>query len=445
MKVTAKAAIFGHPKGLIYLAFTEAFERFSFYGMQALLVLYMVHHLLTPDVAAGVMGLQAARATLEGAFGPLSNQAFASQVFGLYTGAFYLSAVIGGWIGDRLSGRGQAVAAGALLMTAGHWLMAIEAAFFWALAVLIVGGGLLKGNISAQVGGLYAPEDEGRRTSAFTIFNAFINFGAFAGTLACGYIGERLGWHYGFGVAGALMLAGLAVYIAGASSLRRQARRVRPDRPSTMLNAKERTAILALVVVLAIGLFQSIAYAQQYNVFPLWLEAQGPQSAFGFTIPVTWFLSLDPLVTILATPFLILLWSQRKFGGDAIDKIAIGSALTALSYLLLAAADGVFGGGSLVIVLLALAATALGSVFVWPATLALVSELAPERFVGIAMGFAFITGSISQFSSGFIGQFYGSMSPTTFWLLHAALSAIGIPATFACRSIVRRAAKRQAK
>lgn len=145
----------GHPRGMAYLAFTEAWERFSFYGMSGLLLLYMIQHLLQPGVAEGVQGLAALRAGMESVTGPLSNQAFASQLFSLYAGLVYFTPVFGGLLADRLLGQRRTVVLGALLMSAGHILMAFEAGFLWALAFLIVGTGCLKGNITAQVGHLY--------------------------------------------------------------------------------------------------------------------------------------------------------------------------------------------------------------------------------------------------------------------------------------------------
>src|SRR3954452_11620622 len=141
----------GHPKGLAYLAFTEAWERFSYYGMSALLVLYMVNQLLLPGHVEHVAGFAAFRAMIEGTFGSLSTQALASQIFGLYSGFAYFTPVIGGWLGDRI-GQRSAVVLGGLAMSRGHLAMAFDQSFLLALLLLIIGSGLLKGNISAQVG-----------------------------------------------------------------------------------------------------------------------------------------------------------------------------------------------------------------------------------------------------------------------------------------------------
>src|SRR5438309_2636361 len=211
---TKKPTLLGHPKGLFYLAFTEAWERFSYYGMSALVVLYMVNQLLLPAHVEHVVGFAGFRDGIEWLFGPLSTQALASQIMGLYSGFVYFTPVIGGWIGDRF-GQRNAVVVGALSMSGGHLAMAFDQSFLLALLLLIFGSGLLKGNISAQVGGLYPAEDEGRRSRGYALFSTGINFGAVAGPLLCGFLGERYGWHIGFGVAALFMLGGLATYLSG--------------------------------------------------------------------------------------------------------------------------------------------------------------------------------------------------------------------------------------
>ena len=205
----------GHPRGLYYLAFTEAWERFSYYGMTALLVLYMVNQLLLPGHVEQIAGFAAFRGAIESVFGPLSTQALASQIFGLYAGFVYFTPVLGGLIADRWIGQRSAVVIGALAMSAGHVAMAFDESFLLALLLLVVGSGFVKGNISAQVGALYPPDDEARRTRGFAIFSMAINFGAVCGPLLCGALAQAYGWHIGFGAAALFMLAGLATSLYG--------------------------------------------------------------------------------------------------------------------------------------------------------------------------------------------------------------------------------------
>jgi POT family proton-dependent oligopeptide transporter len=160
-----EVSFLGHPKGLFYLAFTEGWERFSFYGMTALVVLYMVNQLLLPGHVKHIGGFSGFRAALESVVGPLSTQALASQIFGLYSGFVYFTPLLGGMIADRWIGQRNAVVIGALSMSAGHIAMTFDQSFLLALLLLVIGSGFLKGNISAQVGALYPPEDEARRTA----------------------------------------------------------------------------------------------------------------------------------------------------------------------------------------------------------------------------------------------------------------------------------------
>ena len=184
---------YGHPRGLFYLAFTEAWERFSYYGMTAILVLYMVNQLLLPGHIENIVGFETLRAVLESATGPLSTVGLASMIFGLYSGFVYFTPVFGGIIADRWIGQRNAVIIGALCMAAGHLFMAFDQSFLLALLMLIIGSGFLKGNISAQVGALYPIDDEARRTRGFAIFSTAINIGAVLGPLTCGYLAQDYG------------------------------------------------------------------------------------------------------------------------------------------------------------------------------------------------------------------------------------------------------------
>ena len=209
-----KAELFGHPKGLTVLFATEMWERFSYYGMAALLVLYLVKYLLLPGRVEAVIGYQAVKGALESIFGPLAPQPLASQIFGFYAGFAYLLPILGGYLADRFFGQRAMAIAGALLMAAGHFLMAVESMLFVALGLLVLGMGAFKPNVSTQVGALYAPNDP-RRVPAYSIYYVGINIGAFLAPLVAGTLGGEVGWHYGFGAAGVGMLISLAIYLAG--------------------------------------------------------------------------------------------------------------------------------------------------------------------------------------------------------------------------------------
>src|SRR3954451_839718 len=209
----------GHPRGLWYLAFTEAWERFSYYGMQALLVLYMVKYLLLPGHVEHVAAFDSFRQL----YGARGGQPLASRIFGTYTASVYLTPIFGGFLADRLLGRRRTVLLGALTMAAGHFLMAFEVAFLFALLCLVLGCGMFKGNIASQVGSLYKPEDL-RRADAFQIFYLGVNAGVIAAPLVVGTLGEVYGWHYGFTAAGVGMLLAAGIYSLGQKYLRGQER-----------------------------------------------------------------------------------------------------------------------------------------------------------------------------------------------------------------------------
>src|SRR4051794_18437233 len=196
--------VFGHPRGLAYLAFTEAWERFSYYGMTALLVLYMTKQLLLPGHVEHIAGFDAARQFFEGVYGGgkvMTIVALASAIYGFYSSTVYLTPILGGLLADYVLGRTKTVILGACLMATGHFLMAFDASFLLALLCLMLGAGCLKGNLATQVGALYGEADN-RRADAFQIFYLGINGGVIFGPLVTGTLGEKVAWHYGFGAAG---------------------------------------------------------------------------------------------------------------------------------------------------------------------------------------------------------------------------------------------------
>src|SRR5436190_15885340 len=330
----------GHPKGLFYLAFTEAWERFSYYGMTALLALYMVNQLLLPGHVEHISGFSGLRAAIESIVGPLSTQALASQIFGLYSGFVYFTPLLGGMIADRWIGQRNAVVIGALSMSAGHIAMAFDQSFLLALLLLVVGSGFLKGNISAQVGALYPPEDEAWRTRGFVIFSTAINIGAVIGPLLCGLLARVYGWHYGFGIAAIFMLLGLATYLYGYRYLPARVER-RKYEGASRLTAVERRIVVALIAVLIISIFESIAYGQIFNVSSIWIQQHVALDLGGFRIPVPWFQSINSVFSIASVPLLFWIWRQQALRGrepNELAKIGTGAFLAAASNLIPVAA-----------------------------------------------------------------------------------------------------------
>ena len=430
-------SFFGEPPALGFLAFTEAWERFSYYGMTSLLVLYMSKALFTPEHIGNIAGFAAFRAGLEHAFGKMSTLALASQVYGLYTGFVYLTPLIGGWIADRFIGRRNAVVAGAVLMSGGHIAMAFDQSFLLALILLITGCGLLKGNISTQVGQLYAEDDAAGRTRGFSIFSMGINVGAVAGPLVCALLAQFYGWHVGFGLAGVLMLLALATYLAGYRFLNDTVRSPAAREPAAPLTALQKRAILALFAVMAITIPHSIAFYQNSNMGLVWINAHVDLMAGSFHMPPSWFGgALDSLFSILCVPFLFALWRrQARHGGEPgeVAKIGIGAALAVLANLVLA--GGALLPGRVSPLFPALYEIVLGIAFIWqwPTLLALVSRVAPQRLKSTLMGAAFLTLFASNTTVGRIGGLYEHMSPAAFWAMNAAIAAAGAAAAVLLR------------
>ncbi|MBS0387345.1 MAG: peptide MFS transporter [Proteobacteria bacterium] len=424
----ASDSLFGHPKGLYFLAFTETWERFSYYGMTALVVLYMVNQLLLPGHVEHIAGFASFRAALESVSGPLSPQALASQLFGLYAGFVYFTPLLGGIIADRWLGQRTAVVIGALAMFAGHVAMAFDASFLLALLLLVLGSGLLKGNISAQVGALYPTVDEVRRARGFVVFSTGINIGAVLGPIVCGLLAQLYGWHVGFGAAAIFMLAGLGVYLSGYRHL--PARVTRGAAQQQPLTAADWRVMRALVVVIVISILPVIAYTQHFNVLPVWIQAHVSLDVGRWRIPVPWFQSIDSFTSVLSAAPLLWLWQwqTRRGGGPGdIDKIAMGSWIGAGSNLMLSGAIYASGGRLLHPIWPFLYCVGLGIAFMhyWPALLALVSRVAPARVNSTMMGFVFINLFVGTLLVGWIGGRYERMSPMDFWLLHAAIGAAG--------------------
>jgi POT family proton-dependent oligopeptide transporter len=419
-----------HPRGLAFLALTEAWERFSFYGMQALLLLYMVTTLLPSHPEHRVLGFASFRAGVEAVTGPLSDQALASQIFGLYAGLVYLTPLAGGLIGDRWLGGRRTVLVGAGLMAAGHFLLAFDASFLIALALLILGSGCLKGNIATQVGRLYEAGDP-RRDRAYLLFNFGINIGAFAGPLICGTIGAARGAPLGFASAGIGMLIGILVYAAGW-------RHLPADRPRGTHRIREagadgdRRRIAALLLLVALTAFYNVPFGQGYNVFPLWVSLAADRHAGGYEMPVAWYMASDGLVTVLATPLVLALWKRQAATGReprVVGKIAIGCAMMAAADLLLALFShhwpvahslGLFWSFGYFLL------SSSAYLFVMPVLLAAVSRAAPPRFTATLMGIAYAGLFVANLLAGWLARFYAPLGPTRFWMLHAAIAGAGV-------------------
>ena len=422
----------GHPRGLGFLTFAESWERFSFSGMQALLVLYMGQQLLLPGHVEHVAGFAGFRHAIEQVYGHLSTQALASVVFGLYSGGVYLTPIAGGYIADRLLGRTRTVVIGALLLMAGHFLMAFEQPFLVALACLVAGVGCFKGNIATQVGELYAPGDL-RRADAFQIYIIGISCAATVAPLVCGTLGQGIAWHWGFGAAGVGMLASLAVYLRGQrwtpedhqprAAAKAPRRRLAPGEGRTVL------LLLALLPALALSL---VGNEQMFNTYLVWGEQHYDLRLMGHAMPVTWLLSLTSIIAIACMSSVVVFWrySARWWGEvDEITKLVIGCMVSATAPLLLAALSAREAAtGHRIGLAWALAfhfLNEIGIANVVPVGLALFTRVSPKAVGGLMVGVYYLHMFASNMLVGWLGGLLEKMSATDFWLLHAGLVAGG--------------------
>jgi POT family proton-dependent oligopeptide transporter len=434
--------LFGHPRALGYLFATEMWERFSYYGMRALLVLYMVKYLLEPERARHVIGLSAFKTALESIFGPLATQPFASHIYGFYTGLVYLTPILGGLLADRVLGRRRTVIIGAVLMAAGHFAMAFEEFFLFALGLLILGNGAFKPNISTQVGELYSPGDR-RRDRAFSIFYVGINLGAFLAPLICGTLGEELGWHYGFAAAGVGMTAALIIYLLATSHLPKDAFGRRKS-PSARIDKDGWRSIVALLLLFGpVSLFWA-TYEQQGNTIALWADQFTDRRVFGGEIPVTWFQAFNPFMIFAFTPFIVAFWRRQGSSEPSTTmKLAIGCLLTAVSYLVMATAALNAGGGkvSWVWLLAYFTVITIGELYLSPTGLSLVTKIAPASLLSMMMGIWLATSFAGNFLAGYLGSFWSSMGKVEFFFMLAAISGAAGAAivllSFPLRSVLR--------
>jgi proton-dependent oligopeptide transporter, POT family len=439
----ASADLFGHPRGLTFLFTTEMWERFSYYGMRSLLVLYMTKYLLWPDHAGNVVGLLTVKRALETLFGPLDVQPLSSQIWGLYTGLVYFTPIFGGLLADRVLGQRRTVIIGAVLMAIGHFMMAVEQLFVFALFALILGSGCFKPNISTQVGGLYAPGDH-RRDRAYSIFYVGINVGAFLAPLVCGTLGEKAGWHYGFAAAGVGMCIGLCIYLYALPLLPQdelhKAQAAHAEHKP--LDRKEWRAIVALLVLFVPATLFWATYEQIGNTIVLWADANTDRAVdlFGLSadIPTTWFLAFNPFMIFAFTPFIVALWARQAARGSepsTVTKMALGCFGVTLAYLIMAGAALHAGAGkaSWLWLLGFFVVITTAELYLSPVGLSLVTKVAPARMVSMMMGIWLATSFTGGFLAGTIGSFWSRMEKPEFFLMVAGIAAFAGAIIFACR------------
>jgi POT family proton-dependent oligopeptide transporter len=405
------------------LAAMEFWERFAMYGVKSLLVLILVDRVLVGDLSR-VIGASAFRAASTALFGPVSSIALASQLYGYANALIYLSIPFGGLAGDLIGSRRTMVVAGGVGMLLGLVMMLSEHSFLIGLIPFAVGTGLLKGNLSAQVGLLF--RDEAQRRRGYAVYLGFLNAGVICGPLACGAVAMVAGPVNAIGAAIAAVVLGLAFYLRIGGE---------PDRaPAVAVPAGAPRAPLAttgLLIVTLIAIYLCFAaYEQLGNIFLVWARTHVDLRAGGWTMPVAWFLSLDgafTLVLIAGSQLAIRALERRRIAIGAVVQVLLGGLCCAAGYLLLAVGSASGGGAPLTLpwALCYLLLIDSAIVLIWPSGLSLIAGVAPRRLVGFWMGLFYLHGFFAHLWVGFSGVYYERMAPASFWLLQAAVAGSG--------------------
>jgi len=423
-------AFLGHPKGLGYLSFVEGCERFSYYSMQTLLVLYMVKYLLLPENMGNVIGLSFLQNSY---YGGLEGQPLASAIFGDYTALVYLTPILGGIIADRWLGRRATLIWGALIMALGHFLMAFEGTFLFALLALVVGVGLFKGNIASQVGELYDDKDL-RRAMAFQIFYIAINVSVIAAPLVSGTLGEKVGWHWGFGTAGIVMVAGLFIYLAAGPWLPADNKPAKGEKAASIpMSQKDWLRVLALVLLVPVLAVSLLTNQEIFNAYLVWADEHFALTFMGETLPTSWMITVDATLSfsMLVAVAAFYKWYGTKWKEpDELGKMVIGSFFTIGGGLCLYIAAVTQGDGKIGLFwpLMFHLLNSIGFSHILPVSLALFTKLAPKAINATIIGIYYLAFFAANKIVGTIGGWYSTMDTPTFWLVHVASAAVGLVA-----------------
>ncbi|HEY8182592.1 MAG TPA: peptide MFS transporter [Thermoanaerobaculia bacterium] len=419
MTAVAGKQWFGHPRGLATLFFTEMWERASYYGMRALLVLYMTGSVMQPG-----LGFPDKRAT---------------QIYGLYTMLVYLMGVPGGFIADRFIGHYRAVLVGGIVIACGHFTMAVPGLpfFFIGLLLIIIGTGLLKPNVSTLVGTLYTRDDP-RRDAGFSLFYMGINTGAFFAPLVTGWLGQKINWHIGFAAAGVGMVFGLIQYVLGrkylipvsdAKTAQTVAIESTPAVSKAAFTREEWGRIAAASILTLFALIFWAGFEQAGSSLTLFADRATRLVVLGFTYPSSWFQSVEPLFVITFSPVFAWLWirlGRREPSSPA--KFTLGLFFLSLSFLLIVPAARYFqlhGQRVSPFWLIGLYFLQMcGELCLSPVGLSMVTKLSPARIVGFMMGVWFFATAMGNYVAGWVAGLVGNRSFSEVFMIAFVTAAI---------------------
>jgi proton-dependent oligopeptide transporter, POT family len=415
----AQKEVFGHPRGLVTLFFTEMWERFSYYGMRALLTLYMVGSVMQPG-----LGFPDAKAT---------------HIYGLYTMMVYLMGVPGGWIADRFLGHYRAVLIGGIIIAAGHFTMAISGIpfFYTGLVLIVLGTGLLKPNVSTIVGTLYTRDDP-RRDAGFSIFYMGINLGAFIAPLVTGWLGQKINWHIGFAAAGVGMVLGLIQYVYGRKYLVAASEGETPQTvavesttalPQKSFTRQEWGRITAASILTLFALIFWAGFEQAGSSLTLFADRATRLTVFHFTYPSSWFQSVEPLFVIIFSPIFAWIWltmGRREPSSPA--KFTMGLFFLSLSFLLIVPAAKYFEShGQRVSPMWLVGLYFLqmaGELCLSPVGLSMVTKLSPPKIVGFMMGVWFFATAMGNYVAGWVAGLVGHRSYSEVFMIAFVTAAV---------------------
>jgi POT family proton-dependent oligopeptide transporter len=395
---------FGHPRGLATLFFTEMWERFSYYGMRALLILYMVGSVQQPGLGFG--------------------EKRAATIYGAYTMLVYLMGIPGGFIADRWLGHYRAVLVGGIIIACGHFSMAVPGMpfFFAGLGLIVLGTGLLKPNVSTIVGTLYSKEDT-RRDAGFSIFYMGINLGAFIAPLITGYLGQKINWHIGFGAAGVGMTLGLVQYVAGKKYLVARSTVQTPQTrvveavaaPKERLSGGDWMRIGAIAILSFFALMFWAGFEQAGSSLNLFADRATRLTILGYNYPSSWFQSVEPLFVIIFAPFFAWMWIRlgpREPSSPV--KFTLGLVFLSLSFLLILPAAHIYEQSQMRVSPMWLIGLyflqMVGELCLSPVGLSMVTKLSPARLVGFMMGVWFMATALGNYVAGWAAGFLQNRS-----------------------------------
>jgi len=399
--------LFGHPAGLFILFFTEMWERFSYYGMRAILVLYLVSESTGFNPGLGW------------------SNGDALALYGWYTMMVYVMSVPGGYIADKLLGQKKSVLFGGILLVIGHSTLAIEQmwAFYTGLVFIVLGCGMLKPNISTMVGGLYKPGDI-RRDKGFTIFYIGINLGAFISSLVVGYVGEVYGWHYGFGLAGIGMALGLLQYLIGLKYLKQVGDFLGATKDNKEVMNKPLTKIeIDRIVVLLISFLLVIvfwgAFEQAGGLMNIYTMEKTDRFIGDWQVPASWFQSINAMFIIFFGTAVAIFWANRKLKGmvsTSLFKMCIGLIIMGVGFFFMTGATAQYeatGSSAMYWLVFAYLFHTIGELCLSPVALSYVTKLAPVKYASIMMGIYFAMTGFGSKLAGLLGEWSSSLGEYT--------------------------------